>query len=184
MSILLTVIDESFSKHFKIALCALLAVGVLLILTYRTLKARIEAVVFHTPVSHVLPKSDKEEILINNTKHTITLVTPGKSVTEFAKNPTIIEDKNGTLTVARHTFGFEIQPALGISYGDKLRVIVGSDVFYLYRFDVGVSLLIANGGVNVLRAGITCSYNLYDNTSLFVGLDNTGRPIGGLKLKF
>jgi hypothetical protein len=185
MSILLTVIDESFSKHFKIALCALLAVGVTIILTYRTLKARIEAGVSHTPASHVLlPKNDKEQIHINSSRHTITIVTPGKSTTEFAKNPTIEVRNNGQIVVARHITGFEVSPTLGASYGDKLRVALGSDLFYLYRFDVGVSGLIANGGTNVFRLGVTCSYNLYDSTSIFVGLDSAKSPIGGIKLRF
>jgi hypothetical protein len=185
MRIIWYVLCESFSKHFKIALCALLAVGVLLFLTYRTLKARIEAVVFHTPASHVLlPKNDKEQIHINSNRHTITIVTPGKTVTEFAKNPVITEDKNGKITVTRNVVGFEISPFVGASFGDRLRLAVGSDMFYLYRFDVGVSGLIANGGTNVFRLGVTCSYNLYDNTSIFVGLDSAKSPIGGIKLRF
>ncbi len=146
--------------------------------------------------STVLAPDQKEKIVVDPTKHTITITTKksdgttSTQTTFLPDRPTsITEDNNGKLTVVDHKFGTEVRPYLGVggSLDGTARVHVGTDLWYFHKLDLGTGLDF-NAGVfkqvsdfHDTRLSINASYNIYSNTSLAVSVDN--RKFVGLFVK-
>src|ERR1035437_989163 len=136
--------------------------------------------------STVLAPDQKEKIVVDPTKHTITIVTKNPDGTTTTTNtylpdrPTqIIEGNNGKLTIVAHKFGTEVRPYLGIggALDGTARVHAGADLFYFHKLDLGTGLdfnarVFGNASqFRDTRLSINASYNIYSNTSLALSVD-------------
>jgi len=143
--------------------------------------------------SAVLPKNDKERVIVNSVKHTVTVITPTGSKTEFAKNPVIDVNKTGATTVDRKIYGLELLPFMGAGFGGNARLYLGASVYYLYNFEVNGQLAFAlsTHSPAFVEPVVSLSYNFYNNTSVFIGTNPAHWFLGlpaqvhvGLTVKF
>jgi hypothetical protein len=146
--------------------------------------------------SAVLTPDQKEKIVVDPVKHTLTVITKNpdgstKTTTTFLPDrPTaVVEDNNGKLSVIDHKYGSELRPYLGVggSLDGSPRVHIGTDLFYFRKLDLGADLdvnaLVVKSVSNFrdTRLSVNVSYNIYSNTSLALSVDN--RKVVGLFLK-
>lgn len=127
----------------------------------------------------VLPKNDKEQILFNPLKHTITVVTTTGVKTETLpdKTSTVDIENNGQIKVTAPQFGFETRPFVGIGFGSGARLYAGADFGYIKKFDIGLGLAsprLFHQSTNLadIRAGLFGSYNFWSNSRVTIGIDN------------
>jgi len=120
----------------------------------------------------VLPPADKEQILINPVKHTITIVTAAghKTLTLPDRLSTIDVLKNGNVSVTSPQFGLEHAPFVGATFADKLRFGAGLDGLYWKRLDLGLGAAGGSGASTVMFAVL--SYNVWDNMRLGITYDH------------
>lgn len=146
-----------------------------------------------------LPEKDNAKLIINESRHTIeSLVRVSSRPTSGSNNESSIQrnvsylsphasievEKNGKVVVINPKSGTKVSPWIGFSYSDTARMALGVDLLYLHNWNAGLSLFPTVSGSFSLRAGPTISWNVWSNTSLFVGVTNQLRPIGGLSLRF
>ncbi len=120
-----------------------------------------------------LPVTDKEQILLDPVRHTITVITASghKTSTLPDRVSTIDIRKDGSIVVTAKQFGFEQRPFFGGSFSDIGRFIAGSDMFYWKKLDLGAGLGV-NKDINDLRFFVKVSYNVYSNLQLGVTYDH------------
>jgi len=140
--------------------------------------------------STVLTPDQKEKIVVDPTKHTITITTKNADGTDHTTTtylpdrPTsITEGNNGKLTIVDHKFGAELRPYMGIggSLDGTPRVHIGSDVFYYHKLDLGLGIDDNPAHLKDVRGNLNLSYNFYSNTSVAISYDN--HKYAGLFLK-
>jgi hypothetical protein len=135
--------------------------------------------------STTLQPGQKEKIVVDPTKHTITITTPdGTKSTYLPDRPTqIIENKDGSITVIDHKYGAELKPYLGAggSLDGTPRLHIGADGFYFKRLDLGGGFDFNPTSIRDTRLSVNASYNFYSNTSLALSIDN--RKFVGLFIK-
>jgi hypothetical protein len=137
--------------------------------------------------STTLAPNVAEKLIVNPANHTLVMVTSsGHTQTVFLPDrPSSIEvGKDGKVKVSVRAFGTEVVPFIGFAYSDQARLALGVSGLYYKRFDLGAALFPTVSGKFTIRAGVVVSYNVASNTSLFLGVVNTGSPIGGISLKF
>lgn len=139
----------------------------------------------------VLGPDQKEKIIVDPEKHTITVIkkNPDGSTTEnktyLPDHPTsITEDKNGKLTVESRKFGTEHRPYIGAGYSDAPRLYLGMDWFYYKKLDLGTGVGFNMEHLKDVRLEANVSYNIWNNTSLTVSYDNHKMVGGFVKLRF
>ena len=128
-----------------------------------------------------------EKLIINPANHTLVMVpSSGHTQTVFLPDrPSSIEvGKDGKVKVSVRAFGTEVVPFIGFAYSDQARLALGVSGLYWHKWEVGISAYPSVSGKFSFRLGPVCSYNIYDNTSLFLGITTTLSPIGGISLKF
>jgi hypothetical protein len=164
------------SDHFKHSLKLLTVLVALLLGGYFWLKHHILAAV--TPAHVTLPAKDKELIHYNSNTHIITVTTAKGTTSTYSRNPTVEIGKNGSVKVDAHTWGFEASPFMGLAYALHGGVILGGvDVFYFKRLDLGLGLAINPTLLQGSGLFIGVGYQVYDNMSMGVGLDNHQIPM-------
>ena len=140
--------------------------------------------------STVLTPDQKEKIVVDPTKHTITITTKkadgtDQTTTTFLPDrPTaVIESKDGKLSIIDRKFGAEIRPYLGIggALDGTPRVHVGADLFYFHKMDLGLGIDDNPSHLKDVRGNLNLSYNFYSNTSVAISYDN--HKYAGLFLK-
>lgn len=127
----------------------------------------------------VLPKYDKEQIIIDPIKHHLIIVTPtSHQVLSLPDHPSTIDiRKDGTVKVTSSQFGFEHRLFVGAYGSDRLRVAVGLDAAYFKRLDLGFGVAQALSSSTPVVFG-QVSYSVWSNCR--VGLAyGTNRFIGG-----
>ena len=137
--------------------------------------------------STTLSPNVAEKLIVNPANHTLTIVkSSGGSQTIFLPDrPSSIEvGKDNKVQVTVRAYGTEAAPFIGFAYSDQARLALGVSGLYYKRLDLGAALFPSVSGRFSVRAGVMVSYNLYSNSSLFLGVTNTLNPIGGLSLKF
>jgi hypothetical protein len=117
------------------------------------------------PPTVVLPPNTVEQVLVNPTNHTITIVTPTGSQTVTLPDhvSTIDLGTNGKITVKAPQYGLEVKPFLGWGYEGGGAVILGSDFAYFKKLDLGVAAYGWTGGV---KPAVCLSYTVWSNTRL------------------
>jgi hypothetical protein len=158
------------SNHFKISCAAILIGTVALLFVYHYLSQHVEQLIpgLRPRAATVLPLKDKELVSYNEKTHTLTVQTPNKTVTEYAKNPIVELRKNGDVVIGRHLAGFENEWFMGVGLVlSGPRFFVGDNLLHLSRFDVQASVGVPfekQTGFIRLYAGL--GWNFYSNTSL------------------
>ena len=134
------------------------------------------------PVSPgVLKPDEKEQILIDPTHHTITVVTPnGVTRKTLPDNPsTVIIKKGGDVVVKSPQFGYQQKPFIGVGFSNKWRFIAGCDLFYFKHLDLGPGLSFEpNQPFDTMRVNAVLSYNIWSNTRVGVAIDHLGKFAG------
>lgn len=134
----------------------------------------------------VLKPGEKEKIIVDPVKHTITVVTPtGTNTTYLPDRPTsVTEDKDGKLTVQVKTWGTECRPYMGAGFDGHARLNIGLDGLYFHKFDFGGGLKLNPVMLKDTRLDINASWNFYSNTSLALSIDNQKTVEGFIKIRF
>jgi hypothetical protein len=143
--------------------------------------------------STVLTPDQKEKIVVDPTKHTITITTKNADGTDHTTTtylpdrPTsVTEDNNGKITVVDHKYGAELRPYLGVggAFDGTPRVHLGGDLFYFHRMDFGLGIDDNPSHLKDVRGNLNLSYNFYSNTSIAVSYDNHKQVGLFLKVRF
>jgi hypothetical protein len=143
--------------------------------------------------SAVLASNQKEKIVVNPEKHTITITTrkadgqTQTTTTYLPDRPTaVVEDVNGKLSLIDHKFGTELRPYLGIggALDGTPRVHLGVDFFYFRKMDLGAGLDTNPSNLKDVRGNLDLSYNFYSNTSVACSYDNHKTVGLFLKVRF
>jgi hypothetical protein len=141
-----------------------------------------------TITSQTLAPHEQEKIVLDPVRHTVTTVTRTGPVKQTFLPPhpvSVSIDDKGVVTVTSRAYGTELSPFVGLAYSDTARLALGVDLLYWHRWEVGPALLLrVSGGPSTVRVAVKVSYNVWSNTSLFVGVDNRGTPTGGISWKF
>lgn len=162
------------SKHFKISCAAILIGTVALLFVYHYFSQQIKRLVQSPPrTSSVLPKNDTERVEFNEKTHTLTVQTKTKTITEYAKNPTVEIRKDGSVVISRHLAGFENEWFMGVGLVlSGPRFFVGDNLLHLSRFDVQASVGVPfEKQTGFLRLYAGFGYNLYSNSSLNLAIN-------------
>jgi len=128
----------------------------------------------------VLPEEDQEQLRINPSQHTLTIVKPeGIQVLFLPHGLSIVDIRtNGTINVTLVQYGWEHIPFIGVGYSDKLRYGLGVDGAYWKRLDLGVGAQ-TDSGFKDTRLFIGLSYTVKDNLRLTITFDHK-QTIGAL----
>jgi hypothetical protein len=131
----------------------------------------------------ILKPADKEEILVNPLKHTITVVTAkGSTTTTLPDRDSEIDiTKKDEVRINAPQIGFEHIPFAGVYYSNALRFGGGVDLGYFKRLDVGLG---AAGGSGINTVGfVQLSYAVYDNARMSVMYDHLQHIGIGLSIR-
>ena len=147
--------------------------------------------------SQSLPLQDSGKVIVDEQRHTITTVVahsgrPGSNASSQPIRRTVylpphaaVEiKKDGSIKVDARTWGTEVSPWLGFAYSDRARVALGLDLLYWHRWELGPFVGFTISGPFSARIGAKVSFNVWSNTSLYVGIDNRGTSTGGICFKF
>lgn len=162
------------TKHFKISCVAILIGSLGLLFVYHYIAQRIKTVFPGLAKTvTVLPSNDKEQVSFNEKTHTLTVFLPGRTIREYAKNPTVELRKNGDVVVSRHLAGLEDEPFMGAGLMlQGPRFFLGDNVFHLSRFDVQLSFGVPfTGQTGFLKPYGGFGYNFWSNTSINVSVN-------------
>lgn len=138
-----------------------------------------------TSSNHLAPDVT-EKIIIDPARRTLRRITPeypsGRTLI-LPDRPSSVELlKDGTLRVTARQWGPELKPFAGAGFaGKKALAIVGVDMLYYKRFDLGLSL---GPDDKSFRIGALVSYNFYSHLRMSIGLDNTQAVGGYLTVRF
>lgn len=155
--------------------------------------------------SHTLPEADKAKYIIDEAHHELVEVTEGESDTSdsgsgqiSAPRRTVRERtiylpphasieirKDGTVAVTARAWGTEIRPFVGMAVDTDRRAAaqVGLDLLYWHRWEAGIAGSFALYGGRDVRIVGSVGYNIWSNTSIYVGVDNHKAVSVGVALK-
>lgn len=139
-----------------------------------------------TATPAVLKADEKEQILIDPTRHTITIVTPeGITRKTLTDNPsTVILRKNGDVVVNVPQFGFQHRPFIGVGFSEKWRFVGGCDLLFFKHLDLGPALSFEPMQVfESARVNLVLSYNVWSNTRVGIAIDHTGQFAGFVSVR-
>lgn len=128
----------------------------------------------------VLPKQDREQIIVNPDKHQLIIVRPegNETLTLPDRSSTIDIRKDGTVKVNAAQFGFEHHITLGVMFSNQFRVAIGPDLFFYKKLDLGLGVADKPGLYTpVVYAKVT--YNIWSNTQVGLTIDNN-KHVGAL----
>lgn len=156
------------SDHFKHSLKIIGALIILLVGAYLYLKHRIHEAI--NPPHITLPSKDKELIVYNENRHTISVTTAKGTTTAYSRNPSVEIRKDGTVKINKDAWGTELRPFLGVGYSDTGRAYAGFQLLYFHQFDAGASFgWTADANKASFQPMLSISWNFWSNTSLNVG---------------
>lgn len=160
---------------------ALLAglLGLVLLALYLFMRIRYGKPSVATAPVTVLPKEDKEQILIDPVKHTLIIVKPtGNETLTLPDHPSTVDiRKDGTVKITSPQWGLERRFFFGAQGSSAFRLAAGLDGAYFKKLDVGIGVANAIGAKTPIVFG-KLSYNFYDNMQIGITY-GTDRLIGG-----
>ncbi len=185
----------SLVSKIKSNLKKLVILGVIILLALFGFKGcrKIQKTQDSATKSTVLTPSQKEKIVVDPTKHTITITTKKADGTDqttttyLPDRPTaVIESNDGKISLIDHKYGTEIRPYIGVggALDGTPRVHIGSDFFYFHKMDLGIGLDTNPAHLKDVRCNLNLSYNFYSNTSIAFSFDNHKVPGIFLKVRF
>ena len=167
----------------KIVLSLLLVIG--MFLAYDWYSVHISGDTF----KEELKPNEKQKIIIDHKKKEVTKIirkndgTVETSKSEGVRKVEVTVSDNNTITVKERTRGLLWEPGIGLFYS-KDTLNLGLDLQFLYWRKYGASIGVGISNDSKLSTYISCNYNIYSNTSLFVGINDIMNPVFGLKVSF
>lgn len=130
--------------------------------------------------SAVLPKDDREQIIVDPVRHNLIIVRPtGNETISLPDRPTTIDiKKDNTVRVIAPQWGYEHRAFAGLYASDRLRVAGGVDGLYFKRFDLGAGIASSVDRLSVVGFGVL-SYNFYSNCRVGITY-GTDRRVGAV----
>lgn len=128
-------------------------------------------------VAPILGPDDKAKIIFDPRTHTVTRV-DDTGVHKTFLNPhgpvSIVEKKDGKTVLIQRTWGTELSPFAGGTFGSdfRFRVALGANLFYVQRWECGGGLLLNVGDIKDVRAFAHVGYNVYGNWIVSGAIDN------------
>lgn len=138
------------------------------------------------PSAHaVLPKEDREQLIVDTRHHTITIVkAEGTEIQYLPEVPTTVDiRKDGTVRVMAQKWGPEIRPFIGLAFSDNARFGIGVDILYWHRFNLGAGIA-PRVDFRDGRGFVSVDYNLVDNLYVSIGVDHKKTPQAMLSMRF
>lgn len=125
----------------------------------------------------VLGPDEKAKIILDNSNHTVTRVDDTGVHRSFLNSHgpvSIVEKKDGSTVLIQRTWGTELSPFIGGAFGSdfRFRVAVGTNFFYVQRWEAGGGLLLNVGEIRDVRAFVHVGYNVYSNWLISAAVDN------------
>ena len=137
--------------------------------------------------NHVLQPNQTNQITVDSTHHTITVVTPNGTTTNHLSDTTVVTtDNHGAVTIYNPSWDFKMHPYLGVG-GDldwKARIHTGVDFIGFRRLELGAGLVFNATSLKDTRVALNLGYNFYSNTSVALSIDNHRVPGLFLKVRF
>jgi hypothetical protein len=120
-----------------------------------------------------LPPGTVGQVIVNPHNHTITVTTPtGTHTITLPYQPTPINIRpDGSLTVKAKQVDFEAAPFIGAGYNGQKALVLGLDLLYLKKFDIGAAMVFSTV---LARPAVTLSYNVWSNTRITGSLESGG----------
>lgn len=131
------------------------------------------------PSVAVLPKEDKEQLIIDPSHHSLIIVrsTGNETLTLPDRQSVIDIRKDGTVSITSPQYGWEHRLFLGVHVSNTFRVCAGMDAFYFKKLDIGLGVAEQLGPhAPVVFAQV--GYNVYGNCRIGV-VYGSDRLIGG-----
>lgn len=134
----------------------------------------------------VLGPNDTAKIILDPRGHTVTTVQRSGTTRTYLppRTTSVTVDAKGNVKFNARTYGTELSPFIGFAYSDKARLILGVGLLYYRNWEGALALTPSVSGTFSLRLALTVNYTVYNNTSLFIGVDHTRTPLCGIALKF
>lgn len=128
-----------------------------------------------------LRPNEQEKLVVDPRRHKITTITAKKTTTAYVGNRpyAVVVQKNGNVVVEERKWGTELEPLIGLSYGDTTRLNLGASFFYWHTIDLNghFALRLDNREDHALvKPVISVSDNIYSNTNLFFGINPFSLP--------
>jgi hypothetical protein len=138
----------------------------------------------------VLPKNDREEIIVTPNKTTV-VTSSGTQTVTGTRGATIDVTNNGKIIVKEKTHGFVLNPMLGIAVNNTgLKGVVGTEVYFYKKLDLIVGLgadKYISHTSGFVAIGYTPQNKFFHNTSFWIGpsidLNNTKSIIAGVAVR-
>ena len=104
-----------------------------------------------------------------------------KKVIKGTRDFSVTEDDKGRVEIYAPNKGWVFEPGLALGISDEVRYGADLQFFYWNNFGIAVNLL-TNSDFSI-RTGIVGLYDIYSNTSLFVGVDNKKDITFGIRVR-
>jgi len=179
----------TLSNHFKLSLAVIACITVTLLSVGACLERRLAESGHRDSAkvsATVLPKLDKEQIIVDPFHHTIQVVTSsGVKQTTLPDRPTKIDIlKDGTVKITASQFGTELRPFLGVGFTLRSGVVLyGVDLLYWKKLDLGLGFSTSPTRIQDTSIFLGVSYNVWSNTSISLGVDNRQTPMIGIHVR-
>lgn len=177
------------SNHFKLSLAVIAVITVTLLTVGACLERRLAGnrplIGVQVPAS-VLPKNDKEQIIVDPFHRTMQVVTAnGIKQTTLPDRPSKIDIlRDGSVKITASQFGTELCPYLGVGFTLRGGVaLYGVDLLYFKKLDLGLGLSTNPSRIQDMSIFLGISYNVYSNTAITVGIDNRQTPMIGIHVR-
>lgn len=179
------------TRNQKFAIGGIVLLAAFIVNGYVKYRMRHEDVI----AAPVLKEDEKEKIIIDTGKKKVTRVRRDGTkqetdIKDGARKVVITDPKDGgDLKLEVMNKGFCFEPGLALYYSDTLRLGVDAQIAYYKNFGVLLGAGVSMGDEpRTVRAHIGLSHalplNFTDNTSVFVGIDNSKNVAGGIRIKF
>lgn len=147
---------------------------------------RCDRAVDHQISSPVLGPGETAKLILDPNNHSVTTVQrSGTTRTYLPPHVTSVTvDAKGNIKFNARTRGTELTPFIGFAYSDKARLMLGVNLLYYKAWEGGIGIAPTMSGPFSVRLALLASYNVYSNTSLFVGMTHQKEPIGGIAFRF
>lgn len=136
-----------------------------------------------------LKPNEKQKIIIDHKKKEVIKITRKndgtveKNKSSGVRKTEVTVSDNNIVTIKERTRGVICEPGIGLFYSkDKLNL--GLDLQFLYWRKYGASIGVGISNDYRLSTYIGCNYNIYSNTSIFVGVNDIINPVFGVKVAF
>lgn len=173
---ILTKIFNFLKLHWKVVLAAIL--GAVFVLkaqgcAHKLFSSKKPISGPSSPISQpVLPKNDKEQVIVKNNQVQIVTAT-GTQTVNGSRGVTVDIRKDGTIKVTPKTHGWVLNPMLGIAGNNTgLKGTLGAEIYFYKKLDVlggiGADKYFSHTA-GFIGCGYTPENNFFHNTSFWIG---------------